>query len=146
MTVEELKDWLSRGRHIEIEIRNMSERRARLWQELNNVVPAYESDGTMFNPDIRSKEKKMAIYEDLLARLDSRITELKRTDADTQRVIDLMADSTLRTILELRHIERYSWRRIYQKEMHIGQKTAFRYYALALEVLADIITVDEVEL
>lgn len=146
MTVEELKDWLSRGRHIEIEIRNMKERRARLWQELNNVVPAYESDGTMFNPDIRSKEKKLAIYEDLLSKLDYRITELKREDARTQKVIDLLEDSTLRAILELRHIERYSWRRIYQKEMHIGQKTAFRYYGQALAELADIITVKEVEI
>ena len=138
MTTREVKDWLNRGYYVDKEIQNLKERRARLWQEINNVVPAYESDGTMFNPDIRSKEKKLAIYEELLEKLDERITELRRLDAETQLYINKITDSGLRLVVELRSIERMNWRDI-SKRMHVVERTAQRYFDDALEELVTIL-------
>ena len=138
MTNQEVKDYLDRGNAINKEIEILTERRARLWQDINNVVPTYEANETQFMQNIHGKENKQAQYADMFAQIDERIAELRVLDQENVYMINKLDDSVLRCILILRHVERISWRKITCK-MNISEKTAFRYYGEALVSMAIIL-------
>ena len=138
MTNQEVKDYLDRGKAISKEIEILTERRARLWQDINNVVPAYEVNETQFMQNIHGKENKQAQYADMFAQIDERIAELRVLDQENVYMINKLDDSVFRCILLLRHVERISWRKITNK-MNISEKTAFRYYGEALVSMAIIL-------
>lgn len=138
MTNQEVKDYLDRGKAINKEIEILTERRARLWQDINNVVPTYEANETQFMQNIRGKENKQAQYADMFAQIDERIAELRVLDQENVYMINKLDDSVFRCILILRHVERISWRKITNK-MNISEKTAFRYYGEALKSMAIIL-------
>ena len=138
MTNQEVKDYLDRGKAINKEIEILTERRARLWQDINNVVPTYEANETQFMQNIHGKENKQAQYADMFAQIDERIAELRVLDQENVYMINKLDDSVLRCILILRHVERISWRKITCK-MNISEKTAFRYYGEALVSMAIIL-------
>ena len=138
MTNQEVKDYLDRGKAINKEIEILTERRARLWQDINNVVPSYEVNETQFMQNIHGKENKQAQYADMFAQIDERIAELRVLDQENVYMINKLDDSVFRCILLLRHVERISWRKITNK-MHISEKTTFRYYGEALKSMAIIL-------
>ncbi len=138
MTNQEVKDYLDRGKAINKEIEILTERRARLWQDINNVVPTYEANETQFMQNIRGKENKQAQYADMFAQIDERIAELRVLDQENVYMINKLDDSVFRCILLLRHVERISWRKITNK-MNISEKTTFRYYGEALASMAIIL-------
>jgi hypothetical protein len=138
MTNQEVKDYLDRGKAISKEIEILTERRARLWQDINNVVPTYEANETQFMQNIRGKENKQAQYADMFAQIDERIAELRVLDQENVYMINKLDDSVFRCILLLRHVERISWRKITNK-MNISEKTTFRYYGEALASMAIIL-------
>ena len=138
MTNQEVKDYLDRGKAINKEIEILTERRARLWQDINNVVPTYEANETQFMRNIHGKENKQAQYADMFAQIDERIAELRVLDQENVYMINKLDDSIFRCILILRHVERISWRKITYK-MNISEKTAFRYYGEALRSMAIIL-------
>ena len=138
MTNQEVKDYLDRGKAISKEIEILTERRARLWQDINNVVPTYESNETQCMQNIHGKENKQAQYADMFAQIDERIAELRVLDQENVYMINKLDDSVFRCILLLRHVERISWRKITNK-MNISEKTAFRYYGEALVSMAIIL-------
>ena len=138
MTNQEVKDYLDRGKAINKEIEILTERRARLWQDINNVVPTYEANETQFMQNIHAKENKQAQYADMFAQIDERIAELRVLDQENVYMINKLDDSVFRCILLLRHVERISWRKITNK-MNISEKTTFRYYGEALASMAIIL-------
>lgn len=138
MTIREVKEFLNRGYYANKEIQNLKERLARLWQEINNAVPAYESDGVQFNPDVTSKAKKLAVYEDSKDVIEQKILELEKLDNEIELIIQKVNDGKLRTILRMRHIDRKSWRQI-EREMHFARRTIFYTYDEALEAVRDIL-------
>ena len=138
MTNQEVKDYLDRGKAINKEIEILTERRARLWQDINNVVPTYEANETQFMQNIHGKENKQAQYADMFAQIDERIAELRVLDQENEYMINKLDDSVFRCILILRHVERISWRKITNK-MNVSEKTAFRYYGEALGSMAIIL-------
>ena len=138
MTNQEVKDYLDRGKAINKEIEILTERRARLWQDINNVVPTYEANETQFMQNIHGKENKQAQYADMFAQIDERIAELRVLDQENVYMINKLDDSVFRCILILRHVERISWRKITYK-MNISEKTTFRYYGEALGSMAIIL-------
>ena len=115
MTNQEVKDYLDRGKAINKEIEILTERRARLWQDINNVVPTYEANETQFMQNIHGKENKQAQYADMFAQIDERIAELRVLDQENVYMINKLDDSVSRCILILRHVERISWRKITNK-------------------------------
>lgn len=140
MTIREVKSYLNRGYYASKEIENLKERAARLWQELNNVVPAYESDGVQFNPDVESRAKKHAIYLDSIQIIEDKIIELQKLDNETEKLIQRATDGRHRTILRMRHIDRKNWRQI-EREMCFSRRMLFFIYEDALEEIRTIMEV-----
>ena len=138
MTIREVKNYLNRGYYIQKEINNLKERLARLWQEINNAVPSYGSDGTQFNPDITSKEKKLAVYEDSKDTIEQKIIELEELDNETEKLIEQMSTSEYRLILRLRHIDRKNWKQI-QREIHLSRSSTFDRYTDSLEEFREVL-------
>lgn len=142
MTTDEVKDYLDRGSTLRQEIDRLVERRARLWQELNNVVPAYEVNETQFQPNPHAKEDKQALYADLYGQLSDRIDELNILNQETQSMINKVDDSIFRMILAYRHIDRMRWKDIIRelnRSFRVDDRTVFRYYSQALRALAKIL-------
>lgn len=142
MTTDEVKGYLDRGSALRQEIERLVERRARLWQELNNVVPTYEVNETQFQPNPHAKEDKQALYADLYGQLSDRIDELNILNQETQSMINKVDDSIFRTILAYRHIDRMRWKDIIRelnRSFKVDDRTVFRYYSQALRSLAKIL-------
>lgn len=127
MTNREVKNYLRRGFYINKEISCLKERLARIMQQINNCVPSYESDGTQFNQDIRSKEKLLAIYEDSKQIVEDKIIELEEVKNETQRLIDRLDDSRQRSILGLYYID-FKGAKYIQRKLYVSERTM--YYCL----------------
>lgn len=142
MTKDEVIDYLDRGRALNQEIERLVDKRARLWQELNNVVPAYEVNETQFQPNPHAKEDKQALYADLYGQLSDRIDELNILNQETQTMINKLDNSLFRLILAYKHIDRMRWKDIFReinRIVRVDDRTVFRYYSQALRELGKIL-------
>ncbi len=136
MTVEEVKEFLSQGKYVELRIKAKTERIDQLW-EIATSITAQPKDGPGGGGGPSKKIEDCAIaIADMQTELTEEILELQKTSQSIKTVIfDSSLPAAEKTLLELRYVNQESWDTIAEK-MCIAQRWAYRLQLQALEALA----------
>ena len=104
------KEWLSRGKSLEIEIRQLKEQRERALDDAT-AISLGNGERVQSTHD-NASEKKMVAYADYSELIRQRLEELYQVKEEIFRAICQVEDGTLRTLLIGRYINGKTWEQI----------------------------------
>ena len=138
MTVNEsryfAKCWLNRGQSLNFEIRQLTDYREKLLNELGGGVASYTpkeiqrdtSKGQAHADTLRLE------YSETCEKIERRFAEFAKINNETLDFIAELDDADERALLTGRHVNFKPWGSIY-RQLHVGRATAFRHYNTALD-------------
>ena len=127
------KYWLNRGRSLHNEIKQLTDYREKLLNELGGGVASYtpreiqqdNSKGQAHADDLRLE------YSETCDKIEKRVAEFAKINNTTLDYIQELDKADERAVLTGRHVNFKKWSDIYG-EMYISRSTAFEYYEKAL--------------
>lgn len=138
MTPDEARDfakgWLNRGRSLHYEIKQLTEYRQKLFDELGGGVASYspkEIQTDTVGAQAKADGLRLA-YSETCEKIERRFAESAKINNETLDFIGELEDAEQRALLTGRHVNFKSWGVIY-RELHLGRATAFRHYDVALD-------------
>ena len=102
------KDWLSRAKRIDEEIKTLTEEKARLFDSATKTTAGYSEGGVQATVNPHKFEK----YAEYSALLDERLAKLYQTKTEVMAAISTLKDTVQRNILIQRYIVGASWEEI----------------------------------
>lgn len=108
MTTEE---WLSRGRHLDKEIRQLKAARAAALARAESVT-AWAADERVQTSARNASEDKFIKYADYVRKIDAKIGKLIEVQVEIQDVIERVDDARLRALLTARYVNCKTWETI----------------------------------
>lgn len=104
------KEWLSRGRSLEMEIRQLKEQRERALDDATAITVGNSErvQGSKAN----GQERKMVQYADYSMMIKQKLDELYQVKEEIFHAICQVEDGTLRTLLIGRYINGKTWEQI----------------------------------
>ena len=125
------KQWLQRAWNIEKEIRDLCDRKKRIYEDLTRATPSYgdKSGGVPASPD--SKHTSLAEY---IRRIEEKTDLLYDIKREIDEAIEKVPDVRLRRLLKLRYIDFYTWEKIAEK-MNYDLRWVHRLHQKALQTI-----------
>ena len=131
---EKAKEWLNRNYGRSLEITAMKRRLERMESNLEKVCKPLRLKEVQEGHDGNSQESMMAEYLDLAADIERREFVLECADTETQKVIDKVEGSILRTVLIERYINRLRWKDLCDA-LHFERSWLFEIHKQALDAV-----------
>lgn len=104
------KEWLSRGRSLEMEIRQLKEQRERALDDATAITVG--NSERVQSSKANGQERKMVQYADYSMMIKQRLDELYQVKEEIFHAICQVEDGTLRTLLIGRYINGKTWEQI----------------------------------
>ena len=138
MTTDEARDitkgWLNRGRSLNYELKQLTEYRKKLLEELGGGVASYEPKEIQTDSvgaQAKADDLRLA-YSETCEKIERRFAEFAKINNETLDFIQEIEDAEQRALLTGRHVNFKPWGKVY-RELHLGRATAFRHYNGALD-------------
>ena len=109
-----VKEFLQKGRKLEIEIKQLKEARQKAYELATSTTVDYSAEKVQTSSD-NSAERKFAEYAEYSQELDQRIEELSAYRKRMLKLINKLDNSTYRTLLVSRYINCNTWEEIAEK-------------------------------
>lgn len=128
------KGWLNRGRSLHYEIKQLTDYRRKLLDELGGGVASYSPKEIQTdNVGAQAKADTLRLaYTEACEKVERRLAEFAQINNETLAFIAELDDADERAILTGRHVNFKTWGALY-RQLHVGRATAFRHYNTALD-------------
>lgn len=128
MTTKQVKQWLSRARWINIEIRDLHRKESEARDRLTKITQSYESDGVQMTKDPH-KFDRLAELQNLI---DEKIAEQTAVKTEIMEAIYKVKFTEWRLILTKRYFDMKTWEQI-AHEMNYSVMSVTRKHGYALQ-------------
>ena len=132
------KKWLERSKNLNAEIKILEDNLEVVRQRVNNIVGRYELNETQHLPGKNNREELMCEVADMERLIERRLRQLMLEDIKTANAIDKLQASTMRSLLQARYCNRYSWKKI-ERLFTYSHSQMMRLHGEALEELYEFI-------
>lgn len=105
------KEWLSRGRRLDIEINALLKEQEQALQMATSTVTNIKGERVQTSKR-NTAENRFIHYAEYSKTIDERIDELYRIKAEISQMISKVENNTLRQLLTLRYINFETWEKI----------------------------------
>ena len=140
MTIKQIKQWLSRARWIDKEIRELSVKEQEARDRLTKITQSYESDGAQMTKDPH-KFDRLVEYQSLIA---EKLSEQARVKTEILAVIYKVKFTEWRLILMARYFDMKTWEQI-AHEMNYSVMSITRKHGYALQEVQKLIGGKEIK-
>ena len=126
-----VKEWLSRGKMLDIEINNLLREQQKAFDEATQMTAKYENEKVKSSKENVTEDRyiKYAEYE---KEIDERIDKLYKAKRQILRAIYCVRDCTYRTLLIKRYINFDAWEKI-AEDMSYSTAQIYRLHGYALQ-------------
>lgn len=107
------KQWLQRAWNAEKEIRDLCERKKKIFEDLTRATPSYDAKTGGFQAD--SGDGKYMKLVEYAKRIEEKTDLLYEIKSEIDEAIEQVPDVRLRRLLKLRYIDFYTWEKIAEK-------------------------------
>ena len=132
-----VKEWLERGRLLDVQINALIEERDRLFELATQSTLKTGEVRVQFSHQ-NCAEMSMVRYTHYSLQIDKLIDELVAVKREILITVAQVSDARFRTLLELRYISFYSWEKI-AEEMSYTPRQIHRLHKKALDKVENII-------
>ena len=131
MTIEEVKTWLGRARSIDKEINNLIAERDKAFLGAVSVSNGTNGERVQTTRENVSERKYIA-YADYERDINEQIDRLYDVKSEILGVINMVGDSTYRTLLVMRYIRFMKWEEIREELGYDDIRWVYRLHNKAL--------------
>ena len=126
------KQWLQRAWNIEKEIRDLCDRKKKVFEDLTRATPSYDAKtGGSSTDSCDGKYMKLVEYA---KRIEEKTDLLYDIKCEIDEAIEQVSDARLRRLLKLRYIDFYTWEKIAEK-MNYDLRWVHRLHGKALNMM-----------
>ena len=129
------KEWLQRGRRIEMEIEALENARRETYDRLVSAVSHIDKIAVTATKDPHIFDAYAAFSE----RISAKVAELISVRVEIIQAVELLQDRRYRILLTCRYIRGMTWEKI-AVEMHYSWKQIHRLHGAALVAIAPIVS------
>lgn len=126
-----IKEWLNRGRLLDLQINKLLAERDRTFDLAIKVTGSIQEDKVQTSKK-NTSEMRFVKYTSYTDKIDKRVDELVEIKQEILSAINEVEDPTLRTLLQLRYINFETWEQI-AIDMHYSYMQVCRLHGKALE-------------
>lgn len=125
------KQWLQRAWNIEKEIRDLCERKKKVFEDLTRATPSYDARAGGSSADSGGKYIKLVEFT---RRIEEKTDLLYDIKCEIDEAIEQVSDARLRRLLKLRYIDFNTWEKIAEK-MNYDLRWVHRLHKKALQTI-----------
>ena len=126
------KQWLQRAWNIEKEIRDLCERKKKVFDDLTRATPSYGAKAGSSSAD--SSDGRYIKLVEFTKRIEEKTDRLYDIKCELDEAIESVPDARLRRLLKLRYIDFYTWEQIAEK-MCYDLRWVHRLHKKALQTI-----------
>ena len=126
------KQWLQRAWNIEKEIRDLCDRKKKVFEDLTRATPSYDAKAGSSSAD--SGDGKYMKLVEYARRIEEKTDLLYDIKCEIDEAIESVPDARLRRLLKLRYIDFYTWEKIAEK-MNYDLRWVHRLHKKALQTI-----------
>lgn len=131
------KEWLSRGRGIDAEIRGIRERIERTRAQMLRITAEYSGERVQSSPG-NTQERRIVRCLDYIAELERQEAHLWEIRREIAAAVGQVRDNARRRLLQYRYLDNLTWEAIAAR-MSYDTRQVFRIHGQALKDVGEFI-------